>query len=99
MRYYSDVTKRFYNTVKECEKAENQFMEEQTKKEAEALAKSNARKDAAKKVESAYEAFTAAKKEYQKQLSDFCKEYGYYHISFGKDGVRDWIDSFWDSWL
>ena len=99
VRYYSDLTKKFYNKAQDCEKAEKEYQLAQAKKEEELALKSEARKEAAKKVESAYNALVAAKKEYQKQLADFCKEYGYYHISVGKDGIFDWIDSFWESWF
>lgn len=94
MRYYSDLTKKFYDEVEECAKAEELFRAEQAKKEAEALEKSNARKEAAKKVEEAYNKLTLARKEYQKILSDFCKDYDYYHVSLDKNDVADWVDSF-----
>ena len=99
IRYYSDLTKKFYDEAKECEKAEELFKEEKAKKEAEALQKSNERKEAAKKVEEAYDKLSAARKEYQKVLSDFCKDYGYYHVSLDKNGIADWVDSFWERWF
>lgn len=99
MRYYSELTKCFYDEAKECEKAEKLFKEEKAKKEAEALQKSNERKEAAKKVEEAYDKLSAARKEYQKVLSDFCKDYGYYHVSLDKNGIADWVDSFWERWF
>lgn len=99
MRYYSELTKKFYDEAKECEKAEKLYKEEKAKKEAEALEKSNARKEAAKKVEEAYDKLVSAQKEYKKVLTDFCKEHGYYHISLDKNGIRDWVDTFWESWF
>jgi len=99
MRYYSELTKKFYDEAKECEKAEELFKEEKAKKEAEALQKSNERKEAAKKVEEAYEKVVVAQKEYKKVLSDFCKEHGSFHMTLNKDGILDWIDSFWESWF
>jgi len=95
MKYYSDLTKKFYEDPSECESAEEAFKEEQKKKEEEALQKSNARKEAAKKVDEAYNNLVAAKKEYEKVLSDFCKEYGAYHTSINKDSISDWLDAFW----
>ena len=80
MKYYSDLTKKFYEKASECEKAEAAFKAEQKKKEEEALQKSNARKEAAKKVEEAYNKLIAAKKEYESILSNFCKEYGTYQL-------------------
>lgn len=99
MRYYSELTKKFYDELKECEKAEEAFKEEKAKKEAEALQKSTARKEAAKKVEEAYEKVVAAQKEYRKVLSEFCKEHGSFHMTLDKDGILDWMDSFWESWF
>lgn len=99
MRYYSELTKRFYDEAKECEKAEEAFKEEKAKKEAEALQKSTARKEAAKKVEEAYEKVVAAQKEYRKVLSEFCKEHGSFHMTLDKDGILNWMDSFWESWF
>lgn len=99
MKYYSDITRKFYEEAAECEKAEAAFKAEQKRKEEEALQKSNARKEAAKKVEEAYNKLIAAKKEYQSVLSDFCKEHGTYHTSLTKEDVSDWLDAFWDSAL
>lgn len=95
MKYYSDLTKKFYEKASECEKAEAAFKAEQKKKEEEALQKSTARKEAAKKVEEAYNKLIAAKKEYESILSDFCKEYGTYHTSINEDSISDWLDAFW----
>ena len=99
MRYYSELTKRFYDEVKECEKAEEAYKAELKKKEEEALQKSNARKEAAKKVEDAYNTLVKARKAYQNELNAFCKEHGSFHMTLNKDGIRDWIDSFWESWF
>lgn len=99
VRYYSDVTKLLYETAEECEKAEKEFYAEQERKKAEALQKSNDRKDAAKKVENAYNALIAARKAYQDELSKFCKRYGTFHLSVDKDGILDWMDNFWSTWF
>lgn len=99
VRYYSDVTKLLYETAEECEKAEKEFRAEQERKKAEALQKSNDRKDAAKKVENAYNALIAARKAYQDELSKFCKQYGTFHLSVDKDGILDWMDNFWSTWF
>lgn len=97
MRYYSDLTKLFYKTEKECDEAEKAYKEAELKKELEEKKKSNARKEAAKKVEDAYNTFVTAKKEYQNQLSDFCQKYGSYHMTLDKDNLFDWMDFFVDS--
>ncbi len=99
MRYYSDMTRKFYETPEACEKAELQLKEERERKEAEALQKTNARKEAAKKVETAYNELVSARKNYQKLLADFCKEYGPFHMSLTKDNALDLFDSFWENWF
>lgn len=99
MRYYSELTRKFYDEPEACKEAEENFKAEQEKKEAEALRKSNERKEAAKKVEDAYNALTAAKKAYNEELSAFCKKYGSFHMTLSNDNVRNWIDSFWESWF
>lgn len=99
MRFYSDKTRKFYETLEDCEKAEKDFEVEQERKKAEALQKSNDRKEAAKKVENAYNALITAKKAYHEELSKFCKQYGTYHLSLDKDGMLDWMDSFWSTWF
>lgn len=101
MKYYSDLTGDFYMTQEDCEKAEKIFQERKAKEEAEAAQKSANRKAAAKKVEEAHEALLKARKEYQKELSDFCKEYGYYHLTLNGNDISKWFDEFdpWPCWL
>lgn len=99
MLYYSDKTRTFYKTAEECEEAEQKLLVEQKRKEEEALQKSNARKDAAKKVEEAYEKVVAAQKEYKEVLSEFCKEHGSFHMTLDKNGILDWMDTFWGNWF
>ena len=53
MKYYSEHTKQFYDSVEECEKAENELVEAKKKAELEAKAKSEAREKRAKEVEEA----------------------------------------------
>ena len=96
MRYYSDVTRKFYEDPDACKEAEEAYKAEQEKKEAEALRKSNERKEAAKKVEDAYNALAAAKKAYNDELSAFCKKYGSFHMTLSTNDIEDWISSFWE---
>lgn len=96
MRYYSDLTKTFYNDIASCEKAEKLFEEERVRRETETLKKANMRKEAAKRVENAYNNLINAKKTYQEELNTFCKEYGSFHMTVDKNNILDWINSFWE---
>lgn len=77
MKYFSEITNKTYDSVKELEAAEKLVSDKATK-----------RKEAAKVVEDSYQKYVAARKEWQKNLNDFCKEYGAYHTTV-KPGEND----------
>ena len=81
MKYYSDITKQFYETEKACLKAEQAHTAAARRKEEEEHKKSEERKARAQEVEKARAELTKAKKHYDKVLADFCKDYGSYHYS------------------
>ena len=76
MRYYSDITKEFYETEKACLKAEHAHTAAARKKEEEERRKSEERKARAQEVETARKALDEARRKYDKLLADFCKDYG-----------------------
>lgn len=81
MRYYSDVTKKFYETSNECVKAEEDALNAQIK-EKEAKAKLAAeRKNRAAEVEEARKNMVAAQRKYREVLEGFIKDYKSYHYS------------------
>jgi len=87
MKFYSEETKKFYDSEKECAEAENKFVTERNNKAA-------ARKADAEKVEKSFEAFKAAREEYYKNLNEFCDKYGTFHKTIsGKDILKP-IDLF-----
>ena len=99
MRYYSEVTKNFYDTEKACLEAEFKVKEEQNrqkilKEKAERERKEKqealvaARKERANKVEAARKAMVKAQNDYRKELETFCKDYGTYHLSLDEDDVK-----------
>lgn len=105
MKFYSETTKMFYPTFKECEaaekEAEKQKKEEKAKKEklsAERKARANEITEALKKV---YEDCN----KYQNLVKDFVKDYGSYHYSITTDNYNDsplgfsWIDFFSDDFF
>ena len=88
MKFYSEVTKKFYDTEKECKSAEDKAVLAESTKAAE-------RKLAADKVNKAYEAYKSAAAAYQAELKEFCSKYGTYHRTYSsnqlKGDLEDWI--------
>ena len=88
MKYYSEVTKKFYDNEKACREEEDKVTREESQKTA-------ARKAAADKVNAAFEAYQKAAKAYRAALSDFCSKYGTFHKTYTnnelKDELEDWI--------
>ena len=106
MKFYSETTKMFYPTFKECEAAEKEA-EKQKKKEEKA--KNKKEKLSAERKARADEITEALKKvyedcnKYQNLVKDFVKDYGSYHYSITTDNYNDsplgfsWIDFFSDN--
>lgn len=85
MKYYSEITRKYYDTESECieaEKTHNAALEEAKAKKDALIA---ARKDRAKEIEEAYAAVRAAEKKYNKLRTDFIKDYGSFHMTFTSD--------------
>lgn len=82
MKFYSDVTKNFYNSAEDCEKAEVEFKEKVALAEAKKKELADAKAAEAKKVTEAFQKVREAQKEYDKLRNDFIKKYGTYHVSF-----------------
>lgn len=82
MKFYSEVTKGFYDSAKSCEEAEKEYnkaLDEKKEKEKALKAK---RKVRAKELEDAYKAIKEAEKKYSKLRNQFIKDYGSYHMTF-----------------
>lgn len=96
VKFYSDVTRKFYENVEECEKAELELKkkdeEARVKKEAEAAE----RKKDAHEVEVLLEAASKANKEYKEALTNFCKKYNTYHFSVSEKNIPSLFDWFWN---
>lgn len=87
MKYYSDVTKQLYDSEKELVAAETKVEEVKAKKVAEEKAKKEARATRAKEVENAIKAADEAQAKANKLLSDFTKDYGYFHMSYSTEDI------------
>lgn len=84
MKYYSETTKKMYDSIKELEVAE-----------AEALKEKDARKEAAEKVKAAanqvneaYLAYQTACEEHNKVLREFCEKYGSYKTTVRSGDIK-----------
>lgn len=84
MKYYSDLTKKLYETEDELKAAEVEL----TKSKAD-------RAEKAKEVTEAIKAATEATKKANQMLSDFVKEYGSFKTTLTDKDV-DARDSFWN---
>lgn len=81
MRYYSDITKKFYDTQDECVKAEAEAKQKADKEKYEKEKAVAERKARAQEVEDARKAMVAAQSKYRELLEAFIKTYGSYHLS------------------
>ena len=107
MKYYSERTKKLFDTAAECEKAEFEAKEEENRqkiKREREIAAEKARKEelAAKRkvlaneVEEARKAMVTAPKAYRDKLEEFCKEFGTYHTSLSTSDIPTLFNSLFD---
>ena len=77
MKYYSEKTKKLYASEQELNEAEAALEAKNAQQDAER----EQRKADAKKVHDAAEKAITAKREYDKELSNFLRKYGSYHTT------------------
>lgn len=90
MKYYSELTKRPYDTVEELKAAEKKILDSKKKEDA----KKAERTAAAKELEEAIKRASDAQKEALAKLNNFCEKYGSFHTTY--HGLSDLADSFID---
>lgn len=97
MKFYSELTKKFYDSADACNTAEKEFnaaVAEKEKREKELKANRKARAD---EVSNAYKAVQAAEKNFHKLRDQFIKDYGSFHMTFtNTDEDEDVFSSFFD---
>lgn len=81
MKIISEITKRQYDSVEECLKAEEDYRQLIEKKEIEAKKLAETRKARAAEVEAALEEVKKAQDNYNKLLGAFLKDFKTYHYS------------------
>ena len=82
MKDYSDVTKKLYDSEKECKEAEELLIKAKAEEEAQKLEKTKARKARAEAIDQSYEKLQEAQKEYSKLVAEFVRDYGSYHKTY-----------------
>lgn len=81
MKYYSEVTKKMYDSVKELEKAEREIKDKNDERKTAAAAVEKAYDELVNVRKRASDEVAAARERYSKVLSDFYSKYGAYHQS------------------
>lgn len=92
MKYYSEITKNFYETEEAAFKAEHEFEVEQAEKKAKAEELAKSKKVRKEGVEKAFKDAYALLDEYVKDYGRFS---GKIDIPFNKPSVFDSLFNFW----
>lgn len=82
MKFYSEITKKIYDTQAEVEAAERKVKEQEAAKAKAEKEKKETRAKRAKEVENALQEVTSAATKAKKLLIDFTNDYGYFHTSY-----------------
>ena len=95
MKFYSEVTKKLYDTEAELNDAEIAIKKAECEKKARETKLKNERAARAKVVDAAFEDYRKAKEIAKKKYSDanalldaFVKDYGTYHVSISEKNKR-----------
>lgn len=85
MKYYSEVTKKLYDSENELALAEAKVKAAEAQKLEEEKAKKQKRATRAKEVEKALKEANEAQAKAIKMLKDFTNDYGYFHMSYSTE--------------
>ena len=95
MKFYSEVTKKLYDTEADLNDAEGAIKKAESEKKAREAKLKNERAARAKIVDAAFEDYRKAKEIAKKKYSDandlldaFVKDYGTYHVSISEKNKR-----------
>lgn len=91
MKFYSDITKRFYEDVKSLEKEEKEFAQESAAKKK----KAEEKKKRAEEVTEAFRLAEEQKKKANELRNKFVKDYGSYYMSYNTTTEPDWFSDDW----
>ena len=82
MKFYSDVTKKLYDSEKQLLEAEDKVLKAQKEEEARKKQLADTRAARAKEIEEAYKAVIEAENHYADLKNKFIEDYGSFHMSF-----------------
>ena len=95
MKFYSEITKKLYDTEADLNDAESTIKKAECEKKARETKLKNERAARAKVVDAAFEDYRKAKEIAKKKYSDandlldaFVKDYGTYHVSISEKNKR-----------
>ena len=81
MRYYSELTKKLYDSEQDLLEDEERVEEETRKLEEQKRAIAEQRKERAAEIDAARKRMIEAQSEYRRLINEFCKDYKSYHYS------------------
>lgn len=94
MKYYSDKTKKLYETVEDLNKAEKAYDEAHALE----IKKAEMKKARAEEIKNARKAIIEAQNKYNELVNKFIKEYGSYHETY-RDGdlisLKEILNFYW----
>lgn len=76
MQYYSEITKKLYDTVPECEAAEKAFLKEQEDEKLRQEKMQKEEKAALDKIKQSYTNYINSQKEFGQTISDYINKFG-----------------------
>lgn len=82
MKFYSELTKKFYDTADDCAKADEIFQKQLDEAEAKKKELAEQKAARAKEVTDAFKAMREAQKKYDELRNCFVRDFGYFHMSF-----------------
>ena len=94
MKYYSDKTKKLYETVEDLTKAEKAYDEVH----AAELKKAEEKRRRAEEIKAARKVLIDAQNAYSKLMNQFIKDYGSYHETYRDEdwnGLKEIINLYW----
>jgi hypothetical protein len=95
MKFFSEVTKSFYNSAEDCAQAEKTAQNEQAIKQQKAKELSDARASRSKEIEEAMKMASEASEKVKKLVNDFIRDYGCYYSTVRKPS----FNFFWDDFI
>lgn len=88
MKFYSDLTKKLYDSAEACKKAEDEQKKALEEQQTKAKVEQEEKKAMAQEITKAFEEMRTAQKKYDELRSEFIKRWGYYHVSYSDASMK-----------